>query len=43
MYLKPSRLKRVKHGIICSIKCGAKLKSQYFKKDGNHQYGLIGI
>lgn len=42
MYLKPSRLKRVKHGITCSIKCGAKLKSQYFKKDGNHQYGLIG-
>lgn len=42
MYLKQSRLKRVKNNITCSIECAAKLKSQYFSKDGNHQYNLIG-
>lgn len=42
MYLKPSRLKRVKNGISCSIECSSKLKSKYFTGEGNHQFGLIG-
>lgn len=42
MYLKPSRLKRVKNGITCSLECSYKLKSEYMKEDGNHQYGLVG-
>lgn len=42
MYLKPSRLKRVKNGITCSLECSYKLKSEYMKGDGNHQYGLVG-
>jgi hypothetical protein len=31
MYLKPSRLKRVKNGITCSLECSYKLKSEYMK------------
>nr|DAW84355.1 MAG TPA: HNH endonuclease [Caudoviricetes sp.] len=42
MYLKPSRLKRVKNGITCSKECASKLKSEYMKGEGNHQFGLIG-
>ena len=42
MYLKPSRLKRVKNGITCSLECSYKLKSEYMKEDGNHQYRLVG-
>lgn len=42
MYLKPSRLKRIKHGITCSKECTYKLKSEYMSGKGNHQYGLIG-
>jgi hypothetical protein len=42
MYLKPSRIKRAKNGITCSIECASKLKSQYMQGEGNHQYGLIG-
>lgn len=40
MYLKPSRLKRVKNGITCSLECSYKLKSEYMKEDGNHQYTI---
>ena len=42
IYVKPSRLKRVKHGITCSKQCAHKLKSQYMKGDKNHQYGITG-
>ena len=42
MYLKPYRLKRIKHEITCSKTCANILKSDYFKGEGNHQYGLIG-
>jgi hypothetical protein len=42
MYLKPSRLKRVKHGITCSRNCHYELKKIYFTKKANHQYGLKG-
>ena len=42
MYLKPSRLKRVKNGITCSQKCANLLKTQYMIGDKNHQFGLIG-
>lgn len=42
MYLKPSRLKRVKNGICCSKECTNKLKSEYSKGSKNHQYGLKG-
>lgn len=42
MYLKPSRLKRIKNDITCSIQCANKLKSQYMNNDKNHQFGLKG-
>lgn len=42
MYLKPSRLKRVKNDITCSINCASRLKSSYMKGEGNHQFGLKG-
>ena len=42
MYLKPSRLKRIKNGITCCKECSNKLKSEYMKGDKNHQFGLIG-
>lgn len=42
MYLKPSRLKRVKNGICCSKECTYKLKKDYFSGEGNHQHGLVG-
>lgn len=42
MYLKKSRLKRIKNGICCSIECTSKLKSEYMKNEGNHQFGLKG-
>ena len=42
MYIKPSRLKRVKNGITCSKECANKLKSEYMQGEGNHQFGLTG-
>ena len=42
MYLKPSRLKRVKNGITCSKECANILKSEYMQGEKNHQFGLIG-
>lgn len=42
MYIKSSRLKRVKNGITCSKECSSKLKSEYMKGENNHQFGLIG-
>lgn len=42
MYLKPYRLKRVKHGITCSKKCFAKRQEKLMSGTGNHQHGLIG-
>lgn len=42
MYLKPSRLKRIKNSPTCSKECANKLKAIYFSGKGNHQYGLIG-
>ena len=42
MYIKPSRLKRIKNGITCSLDCANKLKSIYMTGEGNHQYGLKG-
>lgn len=42
MYLKPSRLKRVKNGITCSIECASILKSTYMQGDKNHQFGVKG-
>lgn len=41
-YVKPSRLKRLKHSPTCSVECASKLKSQYMSGEGNHQYGLKG-
>ena len=41
-YLKPFRLKRVKHGVTCSKKCKTILQSNYMKGKGNHQYGITG-
>ena len=42
MYIKPSRLKRVKNGITCSSECANKLKSEYMSGENNHQFGLTG-
>lgn len=42
MYLKPSRLKRVKNGVCCSKECTYKLKSEYSKGEKNHQFNLTG-
>lgn len=42
MYMKQSRLNRVKNGITCSIECASILKSSYMKGALNHQFGLIG-
>lgn len=42
MYLKPSRLSRVKNGITCSKECANKLKSSYMSGEKNHQFGLKG-
>jgi len=42
MYIKSSRLKRVKNGITCSVECANKLRSIYMQGDQNHQFGLIG-
>ena len=42
MYLKPSRLKRVKNGITCSKECANKLKAQYMREENNHQFELTG-
>lgn len=41
-YLKPSRIKRVKHGVVCSNECKKKLKSIIMSGEGNHQFGLTG-
>lgn len=41
-YVKPSRLKKLKHKPTCSVECASKLKSQYMSGEGNHQYGLKG-
>lgn len=42
MYMKPSRLKRAKHGITCSKECDAKNRSKWFSGENNHQFGLKG-
>lgn len=42
MYIKASRLKRVKNGITCSKDCANKLKSEYMLGENNHQFGLTG-
>ena len=41
-YVKPSRLKRIKHEPTCSVECASILKSQYMSGEGNHQFGLKG-
>lgn len=42
IYMKPSRLKRVKNGITCCKSCANALKSEYSMGEKNHQFGLIG-
>lgn len=42
MYIKASKLKKVKNGITCSKECANKLKSKYMSGEKNHQFGLIG-
>lgn len=41
-YTKPSRLKRTKNGVCCSMLCGRKLRAKFMLGMGNHQYGLTG-
>jgi len=40
-HLKPYLVKRSKHH-YCSVECHRKGKMEYFKGEGNHQYGLKG-
>lgn len=40
-HVKPYQLKRYKHH-CCSKECANKLKSELYKGEGNHQYGLKG-
>lgn len=42
MYLKPFRLKRVVHGVVCSNECKSIQKSNFMSGEGNHQHGLTG-
>jgi len=42
MYLKPSRLERVRNGIACSRACGDILRRTYMAGTNNHQFGLRG-
>lgn len=42
MYLKPFRIKRTKHGVVCSDECKSIQKSKIMFGEGNHQYGLKG-
>lgn len=42
MYMKPSRLNRVKTSITCSKECTYKLKKTSMSGENNHQYGLKG-
>lgn len=42
MHIKPSRLRRVKHGITCSKECESKNRSIWFRGKNNHQFGLKG-
>lgn len=42
MYLKPSRIKRIKNGITCSKECSSKLKTIYMTGENNHQFGMKG-
>ena len=41
-YMKPYRIKRVKHQVCCSKECDSKFRSQWFCGKNNHQYGLLG-
>lgn len=40
MYVRPNRIKRVKHGITCSKKCDSVNRSLWFRGKENHQFGL---
>lgn len=42
MHMKPSRIKRAKNGVTCSIECANILKSGYMQGENNHQFGLKG-
>lgn len=42
MSVKPSRIKRVKHGITCSKKCFGARQKDMMKGSKNHQFGLKG-
>ena len=41
-YIKPNRLKRLKHPPCCSLKCSSLYRKVWFRGKGNHQYGLKG-
>ena len=40
IYIRPNRLKSIKHGVTCSIECGSKNRSKWFRGTENHQFGL---
>lgn len=40
MYIRPNRLRRIKHGITCSRECASRNRSVWFRGKGNHQFGL---
>ena len=41
-YMKPYRINKTKHLICCSKECDSKYRSQWFRGEANHQYGLVG-
>ena len=41
-YIKPNRLKRLKHPPCCSLKCSSLYRKVWFRGKGNHQDGLKG-
>lgn len=43
IYIKPSRIKKVKNGVTCSLECDRKRRCNgMFKGENNSQYGLRG-
>lgn len=42
MWVKPSSLRKAKHGVCCSMECSRKLRSNFMTGVGNHQFGLTG-
>ena len=42
MYLRPSRIRKAKHGVTCSKECDLKRRTGWFAGENNPQYGVRG-